>query len=83
MSEHTTIEQNRAHRNDAVWIKTGKTSVQGGQRFGSTYSNVFTGQTIAKGYAMTGADWHIWDAAGSLVGRVFSLSFAKYEAAAR
>lgn len=71
-AKHPTVEQNAAHRNDIVWAKTGK----------SEYLNQLTGQTIRKDWRMTGQDWMIFDAKGTMTGRAHSLTWAKMDAAA-
>lgn len=71
---HTTVAQNQAHRNDTAW--QGSKISQG--EYIREYVNVFTGQTIRKSCAMTGQDWHLFDANGALVARAHSLTFAKY-----
>lgn len=78
---HTTTAQNMAHRNDTVWINTGKSVTHNGERYLSEYTNGFTGQTIRKGWRMTGRDWHIFDADGNETGRAHSLTWAKLRAA--
>lgn len=79
---HTTTAQNKAHRTDATWIKTaGKSFKVNGENFLSEYRNVFTGQSIRKGWRMTGQDWFIFNEANEITGRSHSLTFAKYEAA--
>ena len=77
---HTTTEQNKAHRNDMVWMKTAKKIHADGDNWTSEYTNGFTGYVIRKGWRMTGQDWHIWNAEGQRVGRAHSLTWAKLEA---
>lgn len=79
---HTTTAQNQAHRNDIQWIKsTGHTFPAAGETYISEYLNPFTGQAIRKSARMTGADWHVFNAAGEKVAREHSLTWAKYSAA--
>lgn len=76
---HTTVTQNRAHRNDIAWIKTtGRNFRIDGELYLSEYTNPWTGQAIRKGWRMTGQDWFIFSAAGEIVGRAHSLTWAKY-----
>lgn len=78
-----TSTQNSNHRTDAAWIKsTGKDFRVNGEMYLSEYVNVFTGQSIRKGWRMTGADWFIFNAANEIVGRSHSLTWAKLEVAA-
>ena len=78
----TVTTQNRAHKADVQWIKSaGRSFDVAGEHFVSEYVNVFTGQAIRKSWRMTGCDWAIFDESGSVVGQVYSLTFAKYEAA--
>lgn len=80
---HTTTAQNKAHRNDIAWIKTpGKSFTLDGELYLSEYVNPFTGQAIRKDWRMTGHDWIVFDAAGDVVGRAHSLTWAKVKAAA-
>lgn len=82
MSNHTTTSQNAAHRTDAAWVKSnGKEFRVDGELYLSEYVNLFTGQSIRKGWRMTGADWFIFDASNKIDGRAHSLTWAKYEAA--
>ena len=81
-SMNTTSSQNAAHRTDAVWTKTAKNVRVNGENYISEYTNTLTGQAIRKDWRMTGCDWVIFDAAGSIVGRASSLTWAKFEAAA-
>lgn len=79
---HTTVAQNQAHRSDIAWIKSTGSSFQfAGERYTSEYINVFTGQAVRKSWKMTGSDWFVFDAAGTLVERAHSLTFAKFVAA--
>lgn len=79
----TTSTQNAAHRTDLAWIKSkGKSFKANGETFISEYVNLLTGQAIRKSWRMTGADWFVFDAAGNVVGRSHSLTWAKLEAAA-
>lgn len=79
---NTTTAQNKAHRTDATWTKTtGKSFTVNGELFISEYRNLFTGQSIRKGWRMTGQDWTIFDEANKITGRAHSLTWAKYEAA--
>lgn len=78
---HTTTAQNAAHRNDLAWTKTkGKSFNVSGESYISEYKN-FDGMAIRKGWRMTGHDWFVFDAAGKIVGRSYSLTQAKYDAA--
>lgn len=81
---HTTTAQNRAHRNDATWIKSSIDRSEAAQVKGewwiSEYRNPFTGQAIRKSGRMTGQDWHVFNAAGVRVDRAHSLTFAKIAA---
>lgn len=78
---HPTVAQNAAHRTDVAWIKSkGKRFHAAGESYTSEYLNPWTGQAIRKSWRMTGHDWHIFDAAGTLVGRAHSLTWAKYTA---
>jgi len=78
---HTTVVQNASHRADLAWSKTtGKSFRVNGESYTSEYVNLFTGQAIRKDWRMTGVDWVIFDAAGVVVGRAYSLTFAKHEA---
>ena len=78
---NTTTEQNKAHRTDLAWTKTpGKSFRVGGELYLSEYRNAFAGQTIRKGWRMTGVDWFIFNAADEIVGREHSLTVAKFEA---
>lgn len=75
---NTTTSQNSAHRTDVAWIKTsGKSFHVNGELFISEYVNPFTGQAIRKGWRMTGQDWFVFDAAGNVVDRAHSLTWAK------
>lgn len=79
---NTTTAQNKAHRNDIVWTKTpGKSFKAAGETFISEYVNPWNGMAIRKSWRMTGADWFIFSAAGEVVGRENSLTWAKMEAA--
>ena len=79
---NTTAAQNTAHRTDIAWVKTtGKSFKVNGETYLSEYRNIFTGQSIRKGWRMTGVDWFIFNAADEITRRAFSLTFAKYEAA--
>jgi hypothetical protein len=79
---HTTTAQNLAHRNDLAWIKSkGKSFHVNGELYISEYRNAETGQSIRKGWRMTGCDWFIFNAADEVIGRAYSLTYAKYEAA--
>lgn len=79
---NTTAAQNSSHRTDTAWTKTvGKSFRVNGELYISEYRNLFTGQTIRKGWRMTGQDWFIFDAADNITGRAFSLTYAKFEAA--
>ncbi|HOI03940.1 MAG TPA: hypothetical protein PLJ48_07295 [Dermatophilaceae bacterium] len=78
---HTTVSQNKAHRNSTVWLKTGKTVHHNGEMYISEYTNGFTGQTIRKGWRMTGQDWFVFDADGNITHRAHSLTWAKMDAA--
>lgn len=79
---HTTVSQNKAHRNDPTWIKSaGRSFRVGSENYISEYLNPFTGQAIRKDWRMTGRDWIIFDASGEIVGRAHSLTAAKYDAA--
>jgi len=78
----TTSAQNTAHRTDLAWIKaTGKAFKVNGENYLSEYTNVFTGQSIRKGWRMTGQDWFIFNEANEVTGRAHSLTWAKFEAA--
>lgn len=75
----TTTAQNAAHRNDIAWIKTkGKSFKVNGELYISEYLNPFTGAAIRKSWRMTGQDWIVFDAAGNIVGRAHSLTWAKF-----
>lgn len=79
---HTTTAQNLAHRADLTWIKSkGKSFKVNGESYLSEYSNAATGQSIRKGWRMTGQDWFIFDADDKITGRAYSLTYAKFEAA--
>lgn len=79
---NTTSRQNSAHRNDIAWIKSnGKSFDVNGEHYLSEYVNPWTGQAIRKGWRMTGQDWFIFDAAGNIVDRAHSLTWAKLWAA--
>lgn len=80
---HTTTAQNKAHRNDIAWIKSGvdKGIRVKGHWFISEYRNPWTGQTIRKSGRMSGQDWFIFDAEGNVTGRAHSLTWAKMDAA--
>ena len=79
---NTTTAQNIAHRTDLTWTKSkGKSFRVNDELYLSEYTNAATGQSIRKGWRMTGADWFIFNAANEIVGRSHSLTFAKYEAA--
>lgn len=78
---NTVAAQNVAHRTDLAWTKSkGKSFRHAGELYISEYVNVVTGQTIRKSWRMTGSDWFIFDAAGNVTGRSYSLTYAKYEA---
>lgn len=67
---HSTVAQNKAHRNDIKWIKTKgssfKVEIDGRtENYISEYLNPFTGQAIRKDWRMTGADWHVFNADGT------------------
>lgn len=80
---HTTTEQNKAHRNNIAWMKTkGKSFHVNGELYISEYLNPWNGMAIRKSWRMTGHDWFIFDAAGNIVGRSHSLTWAKLDAAA-
>jgi hypothetical protein len=80
---HTTTAQNKAHRTDIAWHKSaGRKFQAAGEHFTSEYLNPFTGQAIRKSWRMTGRDWFIFDAAGQVIGRAHSLTWAKLDAAA-
>lgn len=82
MNQHPTVEQNQAHRADIIWAKsTGRKFSAAGESFTSEYLNVFTGQAIRKSWKMTGQDWFIFDAEGTVTGRAHSLTWAKFDAA--
>ncbi|HEU5046135.1 MAG TPA: hypothetical protein VFT75_18590 [Nocardioidaceae bacterium] len=76
----TTTDQNHTHRNDPAWTKTPgrQFTADNGEQYISEYRNPFTGQTIRKSWRMTGRDWHVFDAAGQLVSREHSLTYAKW-----
>lgn len=79
----TTSTQNKAHRADIAWIKSkGKSFKAGSESYISEYVNPWNGMAIRKSWRMTGADWFIFDAAGNVVGRSHSLTWAKLDAAA-
>jgi hypothetical protein len=79
---NTTAAQNVAHHADIAWTKSkGKSFRHNGELYISEYVNLFTGQTIRKSWRMTGSDWFIFDTAGNLSGRAYSLTYAKYDAA--
>lgn len=79
--EHTTVSQNRNHRSDIVWAKsTGRSFKVNGEHYISEYVNLFTGQAIRKDWRMTGHDWIIFDDAGEITGRAYSLTWAKIKA---
>jgi hypothetical protein len=78
----TTTQQNKAHRNDIAWMKSkGRSFEANGEHFVSEYLNPWTGQAIRKSWRMTGQDWVIFDAAGNVTGRAYSLTWAKLDAA--
>lgn len=80
---HTTVAQNANHRTDIAWIKSkGKSFDAAGEHFISEYVNPWNGMAIRKSWRMTGTDWFIFNAAGEIVGRAHSLTWAKYDAAA-
>ncbi|TAJ21796.1 MAG: hypothetical protein EPO65_00415 [Dehalococcoidia bacterium] len=80
---NTTTSQNAAHRNDLAWIKSqGKSFTVNGEGYISEYVNPWNGMAIRKSWRMTGRDWFIFDAAGNIVGRSHSLTWAKLDAAA-
>ena len=80
---HTTTAQNKAHAADIAWIKTpGRSFNAAGEHFISEYLNPWNGQAIRKSWRMTGRDWFIFDAAGQVIGRAHSLTWAKLDAAA-
>jgi hypothetical protein len=79
--EHTTVSQNRTHRNDIVWAKsTGRSFKVNGEFYTSEYVNLFTGQAIRKDWRMTGRDWIIFNADNKITARAHSLTFAKIAA---
>lgn len=81
MNTHTTVAQNTAHRTDLTWIKSkGKSFRANGELYTSEYTNLATGQSIRKGWRMTGQDWFIFNASDEITGRSFSLTWAKLEA---
>lgn len=81
MNQHPTVAQNAAHRNDIAWIKTsGKRFHANGESYISEYTNPWTGQAIRKDWRMTGHDWVIFNADGSIAGRAHSLTWAKLRA---
>ena len=78
---HTTTVQNKDHRNDIVWMKSkGKSFDVNGEHYISEYRNLFTGQSIRKGWKMTGQDWFIFNEANEIVKRAHSLTWAKIAA---
>lgn len=78
---HTTVAQNKAHRNDVAWIKSsGRNFAANDERFVSEYVNPWNGMAIRKSWRMTGQDWFIFDAAGQIIGRAHSLTWAKLAA---
>lgn len=77
---NTTTAQNANHRSDIAWIKSKACSFGAG--YISEYLNPFTGQAIRKHCGMTGRDWHIFSAAGEVVAKSHSLTWAKMKAAA-
>ena len=78
---HTTTAQNKDHRNDIAWVKTpGKSFKVDGENYISEYRNIFTGQSIRKGWRMTGFDWFIFNEADAITDRSHSLTWAKLEA---
>lgn len=82
MNTHTTTTQNAAHRTDVAWVKsTGKSFKVNDENYLSEYRNIVTGQSIRKGWRMTGQDWFIFNEAEQITGRSHSLTWAKYEAA--
>jgi hypothetical protein len=79
---HPTVSQNNAHRTDIAWTKAkGKSFKVNGENYISEYRNIFTGQSIRKGWRMTGQDWFIFNEADQIIGRAHSLTWAKFEAA--
>jgi hypothetical protein len=79
---HTTVLQNNAHRADLNWTKSkGKSFKVNGENYLSEYTT-FDGQSIRKGWRMTGQDWFIFNAADEIVGRAHSLTWAKIAAEA-
>lgn len=79
---HTTVEQNKAHRDDVQWVKSpGRQFRAGDESYISEYVNQFTGQAIRKSWRMTGHDWHVFDAEGNRTTAEHSLTWAKFEAA--
>lgn len=79
----TTTAQNAAHRIDITWTKTkGKSFDANGERYISEYVNPWNGMAIRKSWRMTGADWYVFNAAGEIVARSHSLTWAKLDAAA-
>ena len=82
MNTHTTTSQNAAHRTDMAWVKSvGKSFRINDENYLSEYRNIVTGQSIRKGWRMTGQDWFIFNEADQITGRSHSLTWAKYEAA--
>ena len=78
---NTAAAQNTAHRNDLAWTKSkGKSFRVNGELYISEYTNLATGQSIRKGWRMTGQDWFIFNAADEITGRSHSLTWAKLEA---
>lgn len=79
---HTTTAQNIAHRNDIAWMKTkGKSFKVNGENYISEYTNPWNGMAIRKSWRMTGQDWFVFNAAGEIVARAHSLTWAKLDAA--
>lgn len=76
---HTTVQQNKAHREDMTWKKIAGAHGFADRRFNSGYAAA-NGWSIRKGWEMTGHDWHIYNADGQHVGRAHSLTWAKMDA---
>lgn len=76
----TTVQKNKAHRNDIAWEKVAvdQGAKVPGHWFTSEYRNLFTGQTIRKSGRMQGCDWFVFDAVGNVVTRAGSLTYAKW-----
>jgi len=85
-NQHPTVAQNAAHRNDIAWEKSkGKSftaeTPRGTERFTSEYLNHFTDQAIRKSWRMTGRDWWVFEADGTVTERCATLTLAKWRAA--